>query len=109
MKMRFATCCIAIATALGPSIGDAADRASEHKPPVISAKDSELTARIKARLAEEKFSSLPNISIDSDARGAVFLRGKVRTEQEADNIVSTVHRMKGVTAVRSLFSITDEK
>lgn len=109
MKIEFAAGCIAIGAVLAPIVTHAANLDPGRKPALTAAQDAELTARIKARLAEEKFSSLPNITIDSDAKGAVYLRGKVKTEQEADRMISTVHWVKGVTAVKSLFSITDDK
>jgi len=109
MKMKFAASCIVIATALAPIVALGADQGSGLKQPVTFVKDSELAARIKARLAQEKFSSLPNITIETDAKGAVKLSGRVTSEKEADNIIFIVHRIEGVTAVRSYFAIPGDK
>jgi osmotically-inducible protein OsmY len=68
-----------------------------------------LSSRIRARLSEEKFSSLPNISIQSDAKGAVVMSGRISSEQEADRMLFIVHRIQGVTAVKSFFSMAGEK
>ena len=109
MKIKLATSCIAIGTMLAPIVVNAADQAPEQKPAMTAAKDSPLTAKVKARLAEEKFSSLPDITIDSDATGKVFLGGKVKSEQEADKITKIVRMMEGVTAVRGTFQVPGDK
>ena len=109
MKIQLATSCILLATVLAPIVVPAADQGADAKQSVAFVKDSELTARIKARLAEGKFASLPNITIESDAKGAVFLSGKVDSVREADKIILTVHRIEGVKAVKSLFSVPSDK
>lgn len=109
MKIKFAASCIVIGTMLAPIFVEAAGQDSNCKYPTTSAEGAAITARIKAKLAEEKISSLAIITIDTDAKGAVRLCGKVNSEQEADNIIFTVHRIEGVTAVRSLFDFESDK
>jgi hyperosmotically inducible periplasmic protein len=109
MKIKLATTCIIIGTLLAPIVAHAADQDSDHKHPMTFVKDSVITAKIKAKLAEANLSSLANITVDTDANGAVFLSGKVKSEQEADTIIFIVHRIEGVTAVKSDFRITDDK
>ena len=93
MKIKLAKTCIIIAAALAPVIAHAADQDSNRKDTMTFVKDSVITAKIKAKLAEEKVS---------------ILGGKVKTEQEADTIIFLTHRIEGVTAVRSTFRITGD-
>ena len=107
MKLKFAASAIIIGTALSPAYS--ADQGADPKYATTVVKDSEITAKIKAKLAEEKFSSLATITIKTDAKGAVFLSGNVKSEQEADQLILHVHRIEGVTAVKSDFRIVDDK
>ena len=109
MKINLAKACIIIGTALAPIVAHAADQDSGSKQTMNVAKDPALATKIRARLAEEKFSSLPDITIDADANGAVSMTGKVKSEQEADNIIFIVHRVEGVKAVKSNFRLTSDK
>jgi len=42
--------------------------------------DSVITTMVKARLAQEKMSTLTKIQVDTDRNGAVFLSGKSKTQ-----------------------------
>ena len=64
-------------------------------------KDSVITTKVKARLAEEKVASLMHVKVDTDAKGAVVLSGKVKTQDEADKAVSIATATEGVTSVKS--------
>ena len=54
-----------------PLAGFAADGDSDRSSPSAFVKDSVITAKIKAQLAEEKLSTLVKIRVDTDKRGAV--------------------------------------
>jgi hyperosmotically inducible protein len=56
---------------------------------------------IRAKLAEEKLSSLTHIKLDTDAHGAEVLRGRVKTREEADRAASIARGTAGVTSVKS--------
>lgn len=109
MNIKIAASCILIGAALAPIVAQANVQDSNCRHSVQSVRGAEITARIKAKLAEEKVSSLASITIDTDANGAVLMCGTVRSEQEADLIIFRVHRIKGVTAVRSDFDIPSDK
>ena len=109
MRINLAKACIIIGTALVPIVTHAADQDSDRKNPMEFVKDSVITAKIKAKLAEEKVGNLATITVDTDANGKVYLGGTVKSEQEADNIIFFVHRIEGVTAVRSTFRIKGDK
>jgi len=101
MKITLATSCFVIATLLAPVAAFAADGDTDRTHPMTFVKDSAITVKIKAKLAEEKLSSLAHIKVDTDAKGAVLLRGKVKTQEEADKAVSIARETEGVTSVKS--------
>ena len=101
MKIRLATTCFVIGALLAPVAAYASDRHSDRAHPVTFVKDSVITTKIKAKLAGEKMSSLARIKVDTDAKGAVVLGGKVKTQEEADKAVSIARETEGVTSVKS--------
>ena len=101
MKIQLATSFFVIGTLLAPVIAHAEDQDSDRKQPMTYVKDSVITTKIKAKLAEEKMGSLMHIKVDTDSKGAVVLSGTVRSQEEADKAVSIAHETEGVTSVRS--------
>lgn len=101
MKIKLATSLFVIGTMLAPVAAYAADGDSDRTHPMTFVKDSVITTKIKAKLAEEKLSSLTHIKVDTDAKGAVVLRGRVKTQGEADKAVSIARETEGVTSVKS--------
>lgn len=105
MKIRLSACCFAIATLLAPFAAHAEDRDSDRKHPVTFVKDSLITVKVKTMLADEKMSTLKHIRVDTDAKGAVVLSGKARTQTDADKAVSIATATEGVTSVTSKIRI----
>lgn len=105
MKTRLATTCFIIGTLLAPVAAHAAEPDSDRSHPMAFVKDSVITTKIKAKLAEEKMSSLAHIKVDTDKKGAVVLSGKVRTQEEADKAASIAHATEGVTSVKNKIQI----
>ena len=105
MKIKLATTCFIIGTLLAPVAVFAADGDTDRTHPTTYVKDSVITAKIKAKLAEEKMSSLGHIKVDTDAKGAVVLRGKVKTQEEADKAVAIARETEGVTSVKSTIRV----
>jgi hyperosmotically inducible protein len=103
MKIELAIVCFVIGTLFVPVAVHAADAASDtdRTHPVAFVKDSVITTKIKAKLADEKVSSLAHIKVDTHSKGAVVLSGKVRTQEEADKAVSIARETEGVTSVKS--------
>lgn len=100
MKTKLAASCFIIGTLLAP-VAAHADSEADNAHPMTFVKDSVITTKIKAKLAEEKISSLAHIEVDTDRNGAVVLSGKVKTQEEADKAVSIARETEGVTSVRS--------
>jgi hyperosmotically inducible protein len=101
MKVGLATTCVMIGALLAPLAAHAADQDSDRSHPMTFVKDSVITTKIKAKLADEKISSLAHIRVDTDSKGAVVLSGKVKTREEADKAVSIARDTEGVTSVKS--------
>ncbi len=101
MKLKLATACFVMGTLLVPAVVYAADSGADRAHPVTFVKDSIITTKIKAKLADEKISTLKQIKVDTDAKGAVVLRGKVNNREEADKAVSVARETEGVTSVKS--------
>jgi hyperosmotically inducible protein len=105
MKIKLATTCFVIGAFLAPLAAYAADGDSDRMHPLTYVKDSVITTKVKAMLADEKMSSLAHIQVDTDAKGAVVLSGNVRTKADADKAVSITRAVEGVTSVTSNLKI----
>jgi hyperosmotically inducible periplasmic protein len=103
MKLKLSAACFVIGTLLAPFAVHAADTATDtdRTHPKTFVKDSVITTKVKAKLAQEKVSSLAHIKVDTHGKGAVVLSGKVRTQEEADKAVSIARETEGVTSVKS--------
>lgn len=101
MKTKFATSCFIIGTLLAPVAVYAEDADKDRSHPMTFVKDSVITTKIKAKLADEKMSSLTHIKVDTDSKGAVVLSGKVKTPEEADKAASIARATEGVTSVQN--------
>ena len=101
MKISLVTTCFVIGTVLTPVVAHAEDKDSDRTRPMTYVKDSAITAKIKAKLAGEKMSSLKDIQVDTDNKGAVVLSGKVKTQEEADKAASIARETEGVTSVKN--------
>jgi hyperosmotically inducible periplasmic protein len=108
MKLNLATTFFVIGTLLVPVAALAGDSDSDRTHPMTYAKDSEITVKVKANLADQKMSTLAHIQVDTDSKGAVVLSGKVRSQAEVDNAVSIARATEGVTSVKSNIRITKD-
>jgi len=106
MKLTFATSCFVIGSLLTPIAAFADDLRSDVKQSETFVKDSAITIKVKAKLFDDKMSSLMNVKVDTDAKGAVFLSGTVTSAHDADVAVSTARGTEGVTSVTSTLRIT---
>ena len=109
MKTKLATACFVIGTLLAPVAAFSAEGTADRSHPTAFVKDSVITTKVKAKLAEEKMASLVNIKVDTDANGAVLLSGKVKTREEADKAVSIAQGTEGVTSVKSTIKVSKAK
>jgi hyperosmotically inducible protein len=101
MKNSFAIGCLVVGSLLAPSVVLAADSNASGSHPEAYVKDSVITTKIKAKLAEDKMSSLFHISVDTDKNGAVYLSGTARSGEAITKAVAIAHQTEGVTSVKS--------
>lgn len=70
---------------------------------------STITARIRARLAEDRFGALSEVRVDTSAAGDVVLRGRVKSQMDADTASAIAWAAGGVRSVRNEIAVlTDE-
>ena len=77
--------------------------------PTAFVKDSVITTKVKAKLAAEKVKSLMQVKVDTDSQGVVVLRGKVKTQEEADKAASIARDIDGVTSVTNKIVVSKHK
>jgi len=105
MKIKLAATCFVIGTLLAPAVGYTADSDMDRSHPKTYVKDSAITTKIKAKLAEEKISSLVHIKVDTDNNGVVWLSGTAKTQEDADKAVSIARDTEGVKSVENHIKI----
>ena len=109
MKIKPVTICLVAGALMSPMMGYTADGDTDRSSPKVFVKDSMITAKIKTELAEEKLSSLVRISVDTDAKGMVYLSGTAASQTAADKAVSIARAVKGVTSVQSTIQVKADK
>ena len=68
-------------------------------------KDSVITTKVKAKLANEKPSTLAKIHVDTDNNGVVVLKGSAKTQADRDRAESLARGVKGVAMVENNIEI----
>ena len=101
MRTKLATTCILIGALLVPAAAYAADSDKDRSSPKDFVKDSLITTKIKAKLAEEKLSSAMHIKVDTDNKGVVLLSGTAKNQAEADKAGSIARGVEGVVSVEN--------
>ena len=111
MNTKLAACCFVAGAFMLPIAGYAADAdaTAVNSSTKAYVKDSVITTKIKADLAEEKLSSLVHINVDTDNKGAVTLSGTAASKNAADKAVSIARAVKGVTSVENHIKIAADK
>ena len=111
MNTTFAKTCLLAGALLLPIAAYSAtgDGDSDRSHPKAFVKDSVITTKIKAELAEEKLSSLIHVKVDTDKKGAVNLSGTARSQDAIDQTVSIARGVKGVTSVKNHIKVVSDQ
>ena len=105
MRTTLAATCVVIGAAIVPVAGHAADTDKDRSSPKVYVKDSAITIKIKAKLAEEKIGSMVHISVDTENKGAVQLGGTANTQAEVDRAGAIARGVQGVVSVQNNITI----
>ncbi|MEO8384307.1 MAG: BON domain-containing protein [Betaproteobacteria bacterium] len=103
MNTKLIASCVAACALMLPMTGHTADSAKTF------VKDSIITTKIKAELAEEKVSSLVKIGVDTTSTGEVVLTGTAASQAAIDRAVTITKNVKGVTHVDNKITIKADK
>ena len=109
MNIKLAASCLVAGALMLPIVSYSADGDSDRKSPKAFVKDSVITTKIKAELAEEKLSSLVKIKVDTDDKGMVSLSGTAKNQEAVDKAVSIARSVKGVVSVENHIKIAADK
>ena len=109
MKTKLVASALVAGALLLPLAGYTADSDTDRSSPKSFVKDSAITTKIKAELAEEKMSSLVHIKVDTDNKGVVVLSGTADTQKAVDKAESIARAVKGVTAVQNNITVKADK
>ncbi|MET3108007.1 hyperosmotically inducible protein [Oxalobacteraceae bacterium GrIS 2.11] len=105
MKNKLATACFISASLLMSVAAIAQEGDSDRTHPLTFIKDSVITTKVKAKLADDKMSSLAHVKVDTDAHGAVVLSGTVRSREQQERAVMLAKGTEGVTSVQDRTTI----
>jgi len=100
MKLKLATTCFVLGTALAP-VAFAADSDTDRNKPATFVKDSAITTKIKTKLAADNPASMATIHVDTDKDGIVWMSGTAKTQQDVDKAVSIAKNTEGVKSVKN--------
>lgn len=88
-------------TLLAPFVAHAGEGDTDRKHPLTFVKDSAITVKVKALLADDKMGTLTHIKVDTDRHGVVVLSGSVRSPEQKDKAAAIARGTEGVTSVRN--------
>ncbi len=109
MKYKITTALFLIGTALAPAAVLAADSDADRAQVENYVKDSVITTKIKAKLAEEHLGSMGHIKVDTDKNGIVWMTGTANTQEEVNQAVSIAKNTEGVKSVNSKLTVQKDR
>jgi hyperosmotically inducible protein len=109
MKYKLATTCFVLGSVFAPVAVFAADSDTDRSQAERYVKDSVITAKIKAKLAEEHLGSLGHIKVETDKDGVVWMTGTASTQDEVNQAVAIARKTEGVKSVHSELTIQKDR
>ena len=97
---------------LGALLGTVATIAAEDADAVatttrVFVRDSAITTKVKAKLAQNHLTSLARIHVETDKDGVVWLTGSANTQQAIDEAVTVATAVDHVRSVHSDLTVKD--
>lgn len=108
MKTTLAIASLVLAASIAPVASFAADGDTDRSHPVTFIKDSDITIKIKAKLAAEHLTSVGRIHVDTDANGIVYLSGTARSQKAINKAVSIARETERVTSVKNELTVSKD-
>jgi hyperosmotically inducible protein len=100
--------CLSLGALLGAAAALAADDADAVATSTrVFVRDSAITTKVKAKLAEDHLTSLARIHVETDKDGVVWLSGTAKTQQAIDAAVTLAGGVEHVRAVHSDVTVKD--
>jgi hyperosmotically inducible protein len=109
MKIKIATASLLAGLLALPVAGYSADKDTDRSSPKVFVKDTVITTKVKAKLAEEKLDTIKNIKVDTDNHGAVILRGTVKSQEVAEKAAEIARSVEGVSKVENKIKVASRK
>ncbi|MGA8031374.1 MAG: BON domain-containing protein [Casimicrobiaceae bacterium] len=109
MNYKIATTLFVIGSVLAPVAAYAADSNSDRSNPVTYVKDSVITTKIKAQLAEDHLGSMKHVTVDTDRDGGVWMTGTANSQEEVNRAVEIARNTEGVKSVHSDLKVQKDR
>ena len=108
MKMTTLATSLLLAGVLAAPIA-LANPDTDRSHPKAFVKDSVITTKIKAKLAEEHLGSMGHIKVDTDKNGIVWMTGTANSQTEVNQAVAIAKNTEGVKSVHSELTVQKDK
>jgi hyperosmotically inducible protein len=95
------TLILSVSVALGAVSAMSAVAVADTETAGTYVKDSAITTKVKAKLAEKHVSTLTDVKVDTDSHGVVWLSGKAPTKDAKDLAEMITKDTDGVTKVHN--------
>src|SRR5579871_191710 len=106
MTLRIAIACIALGASL-TAVGCSTNAGTAHRQSVLGA--TEITTKVKAKLANASPRSLIHVHVDTGRDGVVVLSGTVKNEEDADQAVQLARDTDGVVEVLNKLAVRPDE
>jgi hyperosmotically inducible protein len=109
MNYKLATSLFVIGSVLAPIAAYATDPDTDRSKPGTFVKDSVITTKIKAKLAEDNLGSMKHVTVDTDKDGVVWLAGTANSQEQVDKAVAMARHTEGVKSVHSDLKVQKDR
>jgi hyperosmotically inducible protein len=109
MNYKLATSAFVFGSLLASASVFATGSDTDRAKPGTYVKDSAITVKIKAKLAEEHPGSMAHIKVDTDKNGVVWMTGTANTRDEVNQAVAIAKNTEGVKSVHNQLKVQKDK
>ena len=109
MNYKLATTLFVIGSVLTPVAAYATDSDTDRSKPATFVKDSVITTKVKAKLAEDHLGSMKHVKVDTDRNGVVWMTGTANSQEEIDKAVEIARNTEGVKSVNAKLKVQKDR